>query len=343
MGLILLYLLGALSLSFLCSVLEAVLLSTPMSYISMKENQGSKTATLMKQYKNNVDRPVGAILSLNTIAHTIGSAGVGAESIKIFGEQYFGLISAILTLLILVLSEIIPKTIGASYWRSLALPSTRIIRVLILITYPLVLLSELITKVFTPRGNQASMSREEVSAMVDVGTTEGIFRESESKLIKSCIALSGVKARQIMTPSIVVESACQDLTVKDFQAKQSWSFSRIPVYAGDKDYITGYVLKDAVLKLLSEDQFHVKLSDLKRPILTFREEESVFQIWEKMLEKREHISVIIDEYGGLRGLVTMEDIIETMTGVEIVDEDDVAVDMQALAKEKSRLMMRGGK
>lgn len=343
MGLILLYFLGALSLSFLCSVLEAVLLSTPMSYISMKENQGSKTATLMKQYKNNVDRPVGAILSLNTIAHTIGSAGVGAESIKIFGEQYFGLISAILTLLILVLSEIIPKTIGASYWRSLAMPSTRIIRVLILITYPLVLFSELITKVFTPRGNQASMSREEVSAMVDVGTTEGIFRESESKLIKSCIALSGVKARQIMTPSIVVESACQDLTVKDFQAKQSWSFSRIPVYAGDKDYITGYVLKDAVLKLLSEDQFHVKLSDLKRPILTFREEESVFQIWEKMLEKREHISVIIDEYGGLRGLVTMEDIIETMTGVEIVDEDDVAVDMQALAKEKSRLMMRGGK
>lgn len=343
MGLILLYFLGALSLSFLCSVLEAVLLSTPMSYISMRENQGSKTATLMKQYKNNVDRPVGAILSLNTIAHTIGSAGVGAESIKIFGEQYFGLISAILTLLILVLSEIIPKTIGASYWRSLALPSTRIIRVLILITYPLVLLSELITKVFTPRGNQASMSREEVSAMVDVGTTEGIFRESESKLIKSCIALSGVKARQIMTPSIVVESACQDLTVKDFQAKQSWSFSRIPVYAGDKDYITGYVLKDAVLKLLSEDQFHVKLSDLKRPILTFREEESVFQIWEKMQEKREHISVIIDEYGGLRGLVTMEDIIETMTGVEIVDEDDVAVDMQALAKEKSRLMMRGGK
>ena len=330
MGLILLYFLGALSLSFLCSVLEAVLLSTPMSYISMRENQGSKTATLMKQYKNNVDRPVGAILSLNTIAHTIGSAGVGAESIKIFGEQYFGLISAILTLLILVLSEIIPKTIGASYWRSLALPSTRIIRVLILITYPLVLLSELITKVFTPRGNQASMSREEVSAMVDVGTTEGIFRESESKLIKSCIALSGVKARQIMTPSIVVESACQDLTVKDFQAKQSWSFSRIPVYAGDKDYITGYVLKDAVLKLLSEDQFHVKLSDLKRPILTFREEESVFQIWEKMLEKREHISVIIDEYGGLRGLVTMEDIIETMTGVEIVDEDDVAVDLSLI-------------
>lgn len=185
MGLIILYFLGALSLSFLCSVLEAVLLSTPMSFISMKENQGNKTASLMKQYKNNVDRPVGAILSLNTIAHTIGSAGVGAESMKLFGEEYFGIISAILTLLILVLSEIIPKTIGASYWRSLAMTSTKIIRVLIFINYPLVLLSELITKVFTPKNHQASVSREEVSAMVDVGTTEGIFRESEARSSKA--------------------------------------------------------------------------------------------------------------------------------------------------------------
>ena len=187
MILIILYFLGALALSFLCSILEAVLLSTPLSFISMKENQGNKTATLMKQYKNNVDKPVGAILSLNTIAHTIGSAGVGAESIKLFGEEYFGIISAILTLLILVLSEIIPKTIGASYWRQLAMTSTKIIRILIFITYPLVILSELITKIFSPKGNQTTMSRDEVSAMVDVGTSEGIFKESESKIIKSCI------------------------------------------------------------------------------------------------------------------------------------------------------------
>lgn len=216
MGLIILYFLGALSMSFLCSVLEAVLLSTPMSFITMKESQGNKTASLMKDYKDNVDRPVGAILSLNTIAHTIGSAGVGAESIKLFGEEYFGIVSAVLTLLILVLSEIIPKTIGASYWRSLAMPSTKIIRILIVITYPLVLLSELITKVFTPKGKQSSMSREEVSAMVDVGTTEGIFRESESKIIKNCIRLSGIKAKDAMTPFIVVESANMNLTVKDF-------------------------------------------------------------------------------------------------------------------------------
>lgn len=340
MGLILLYLLGALALSFLCSILEAVLLSTPMSFISMKENKGNKTATLMKRYKNNVDRPVGAILSLNTIAHTIGSAGVGAESIKIFGEEYFGLISAILTLLILVLSEIIPKTIGASYWRSLAMTSTKIIRVLIFITYPLVLLSEVITKIFTPKNHQLSVSREEVSAMVDVGTTEGIFRESESKIIKSCIHLAGVKAREIMTPSIVVETANTNLTIKEFYDQQTWNFSRIPVYDTNKDYIVGYVLKDMVLKALSDDKFDTKLSDMVRSILSFNEDDSVYQIWEKMLEKREHISIIVDEYGCLRGVVSMEDIIETMTGVEIVDEDDVAVDMQAFAKEKSRRMMQ---
>ena len=315
-------------------------MSTPMSFISMKENEGNKTATLMKRYKNNVDRPVGAILSLNTIAHTIGSAGVGAESIKIFGEEYFGLISAILTLLILVLSEIIPKTIGASYWRSLAMTSTKIIRVLIFITYPLVLLSEVITKIFTPKNHQVSVSREEVSAMVDVGTTEGIFRESESKIIKSCIHLAGVKAREIMTPSIVVETANKNLTIKEFYDQQTWNFSRIPVYDTNKDYIVGYVLKDMVLKALSDDKFDTKLSDMVRPILSFNEDDSVYQIWEKMLEKREHISIIVDEYGCLRGVVSMEDIIETMTGVEIVDEDDVAVDMQAFAKEKSRQMMQ---
>lgn len=315
-------------------------MSTPMSFISMKENEGNKTATLMKRYKNNVDRPVGAILSLNTIAHTIGSAGVGAESIKIFGEEYFGLISAILTLLILVLSEIIPKTIGESYWRSLAMTSTKIIRVLIFITYPLVLLSEVITKIFTPKNHQVSVSREEVSAMVDVGTTEGIFRESESKIIKSCIHLAGVKAREIMTPSIVVETANTSLTIKEFYDQQTWNFSRIPVYDTNKDYIVGYVLKDMVLKALSDDKFDTKLSDMIRSILSFNEDDSVYQIWEKMLEKREHISIIVDEYGCLRGVVSMEDIIETMTGVEIVDEDDVAVDMQAFAKEKSRRMMQ---
>lgn len=335
---IILYFLGALSLSFLCSVLEAVLLSTPLSYISMKEKQGNATATLMKRYKDNIDRPVGAILSLNTIAHTMGSAGVGAESIKVFGEEYFGIISAVLTLLILVLSEIIPKTIGATYWRSLAMVSTKIIRVMIIVTYPLVLLSELITRLFTTRRHQVSISREEVSAMVDMGKEEGVFKESESRIIKSCIRLSSVKAKEIMTPSIVVEAVNQELTFKEFYDIQEWKFSRIPVYEADREYITGYILKDIVLKELSEDRLDGRLSGISRPILSFREEDSVYNLWERMLETREHISIVTDDAGRLKGIITMEDIIETMTGVEIVDEDDIAVDMQTLAEEKSLLL-----
>ena len=218
--------------------------------------------------------------------------------------------------------------------------STKIIRVLIFITYPLVLLSELITKLFSPKKHQASVSREEVSAMVDVGTTEGIFRESESKIIKSCIRLAGVKAREVMTPSIVVETANVNMTIKEFYEQQTWNFSRILVYDKSKEYIMGYVLKDMVLKQLSDDKFETRLSDLVRPILSFNEDDSVYQIWEKLLEKHEHISIIVDEYGFLRGVVSMEDVIETMTGVEIVDEDDVAVDMQAFAKEKSRKILR---
>ena len=334
MTLILLYFLGALSLSFLCSVLEAVLLSTPMSFIQMKEKAGDKTASLMKKYKNNVDRPIGAILSLNTIAHTIGSAGVGAESIKIFGEEYFGIISAILTLLILVLSEIIPKTIGASYWRSMAMVSARIISVLIFITYPLVLLSELITKIFTPKNGQSTMSREEVSAMVDVGRTEGVFNESESRIIKSCIRLYEIKAKKIMTPSVVVETLEASMTLEELRSKKEWQFSRIIVYDSTKEYVSGYVLKDQVLEMLSKDIFDVQIRDLMRPILTFPEEESVHHIWEKMLDKREHIVAIVDEYGCLRGVLSMEDIIEAMIGTEIVDEKDAVVDMQELAHEK---------
>ena len=335
MVMIFIYLLGALGVSFLCSVLEAVLLSTPMSFITAKEQEGRKSASVFKELKNNVDRPVGAILSLNTIAHTIGSAGVGAEVTRIWGDQWFGIASVILTLLILIFSEIIPKTIGASYWRSLAMPSAGVIKVLIYITYPFVILSELITKLFSTKekDNTVTVSREEVSAMVDMGTDEGVFKESESRIIKSCLKLSNVKAKEIMTPKIVLEMADESMSLKEFYDANDWRFSRIPIFKEDKDNVTGYVLKDIILEELSEDQFDIKLSEMKRPILTFSEDESVFTIWEKMLGMREHISIIVDEFGGLRGVVTMEDVLETMIGVEIVDEQDTTTDMQELARE----------
>ena len=332
---ILLYLLGALALSFLCSVLEAVLLSTPVSFISMKQNEGASGADLMMRYKTNIDRPVAAILSLNTVAHTIGAAGVGSESVKVFGEAYFGIISAVLTLLILVISEIIPKTIGASYWRQLALPSAKIIRVLIVITYPLVWLSELLTKCFAPKIQPLTVSREEVVAMVGVGEDEGVFQKQESLVIKNFLRLKTVKAEDIMTPYVVVFSSSDKSTMRQLHQNPEFAkFSRIPIYDSEKEYVTGYVRKADVLDNICAGNSESSISEIKRPILYFPENEKVSDIWRSMLEHKEHISVITDEYGCMRGIVTMEDVIETMLGVEIVDECDTDTDLQAVAREK---------
>ncbi len=335
MTLILLYLFGALAVSFLCSVLEAVLLSTPVSFISMKESQGVKAAPLLMKYKTNIDRPVAAILTLNTVAHTIGAAGVGSESVKVFGEAYFGIISAILTLLILVLSEIIPKTIGASYWRTLAMPSAKIIKALIVIAYPLVWLSELLTRCVSPKIQPLTVSREEVAAMVSVGTDEGVIEDAENKVIQSFLKLSNVKAEDIMTPYVVVSSVSTGTTMKDFYDNKALApFSRIPVFETGREFITGYVRRANVLEMLTQDKFSMQLKDIVRPILFFMEDAKVSDIWQRMLQEKEHISVITDEYGCMRGIVTMEDVIETMLGVEIMDECDTTENLQAMARKK---------
>lgn len=271
------------------------------------------------KYKTNIDRPVAAILSLNTVAHTIGAAGVGSESVKIFGEAYFGIISAILTLLILVLSEIIPKTIGASYWRTLAIPSARIIRVLIVITYPLVWFSELLTKCFAPRIQPLTVSRDEVAAMVNVGADEGVFQTGENRIIQNFLKLVNVTAKEVMTPYVVVASVSASTTMKEFYSESQFSpFSRIPVYNSQREFIVGYARRATVLEMLAQDKFSTPISEITRPILSFTETDKVSDIWEKMLANKEHISVITDEYGCMRGIVTMEDVIESMLGVEIV-------------------------
>lgn len=336
MGLLLLYLIGALSISFLCSILEAVLLSVPMSFVSMLETEGRKGAPLLKKYKQNIDKPIAAILSLNTISHTVGAAGVGAQSNAVFGSQFFAATSAVLTLLILVSSEIIPKTIGAAYWRSIAIPCARIIHVLVIITYPLVIMSEFITHIFSRNKQQASVSREEVSAMVNVGAEEGVFEKKENSMIQNLLKLDDISARDIMTPSSVAEIAEESMTLREFYRNEAFrQFSRIPVYNEENDdYIKGYVLRQAILEKLAEDKFDLRLSDIIRPVLTFQETDNVSKIWERLLAKKEHISIIIDEYGCFRGIVTMEDVIETMLGTEIVDEKDRVTDMQELAREK---------
>lgn len=333
MSLLLLYLGTALGLSFLCSILEAVLLSTPRSFISMKEEEGSAAAALFAKYKEDIDRPISAILSLNTIAHTFGAAGVGAQAVKIWGEGYFGLISAILTLLILVLSEIIPKTIGACYYRSLSLYVVRPIQFIIIICYPLVVLSKFVTAIFSPKHHEASVSREEVSAMVSEGTREGVIQNSENLIFQNIIKMGQIDVREVMTPRVVCFTANEELTQEEFydQAPDRLP-SRIPVYAEEKDFITGYVLSMDVMEHIAEDEEKMKLSEIRRPIIAIHESESVAEAWERLLADKEHIALVVDEYGTFQGLITMEDIMETILGLEITDEKDTVADMQELAR-----------
>ena len=307
-----------------------------MTFVSMLESEGRTGASLLKKYKQDIDKPISAILTLNTIAHTVGAAGVGAQSQEIWGDEFFAVTSAILTFLILVLSEIIPKTIGASYWRQLAIPAARIIHTLVVVTYPFVLLSEFITHFFSSNHQPMTVSREEVSAMVNVGAEEGVLATKENRMIQNLLKLDDIKARDIMTPSSVVEMAEESMTLREFYRHDAYStYSRIPVYNEENDdFIKGYVLRQTILEKLSEDKFELRLTDIVRPVLTFQENEPVSKIWEKLLAKKEHISVIIDEYGCFRGIVTMEDVIETMLGTEIVDEKDTVTDMQELAREK---------
>ena len=329
------YLFLALFVSFLCSVLESVLLSTSISFLNVKEENGNKSATTFIKLKNDIDKPLSAILSLNTVAHTIGAAGVGAQATLLFGEIYFGLISAILTLLILIFSEIIPKTIGARYWRRLALASGVIINIMIIITYPLVIISGYVTRLFSGDEKELSVSREELSAMAKIGTDEGVFEEKENKIIQNLIRLKTVKVTDIMTPRVVVTIADENMTLEEFLVKKEFlHYSRIPIYSDNIENITGYVFRQTVFEKLAEDRVDLKLSDIRREIVVVHEFQTLISLWELLLKKKEHIALIVDEYGGMDGIATMEDIIETLLGLEIVDERDKVTDMQQYARER---------
>lgn len=351
MELIIIYMLLSLIVSALCSVLEATILSTPMSYVSTLETQGTKGWQRLKEYKTNIDRPISAILIVNTIANTVGASLVGSQAASYASAVYatsdevsffIGAVSGIFTFLILVFSEIVPKTIGSTYWRKLAIPATAIIHVLVIMTYVLVVLLERITHAVGSSSNQESVTRDEVAAMVTVGAEEGVLEKKENRMIQHLLKLDSITAHKIMTPSVVVTMAEEEMTLAEFYKDDEFKkYSRIPVYKDDEsDYITGYVLRQEILERLAEDKFDVKLGELARPILSFSEDEDVSEIWEKLLEKKEHISIIIDEYGCLRGIVTMEDVIETMLGFEIVDEKDEVVDMQELAKAQWKQMQK---
>lgn len=335
MSLLFTYLFIALFTSCLCSIMEAVLLSVPAPYLKSQAEQGSRKAEAMIRFKENIDRPLSAILSLNTIAHTVGATGIGVQATLVFGEAYFGLVSAILTVLILVLTEIIPKTIGAGYCKSLVGISAGVIRGMIIVTYPFVVVSAVLTKLLSRDRKELTTSREEISALASIGTQEGIIADKENKIIQNLIRLKSVRISEVMTPRMVVVTANEKMTLQEFlKNKDFLHFSRIPIYGENSDDITGYVLRDLVFEKLAEDQFDLKLKDIKREILTFPEAITVLDAWDRMLSKKEHIALVVDEYGGVGGVATIEDIVEALLGVEIVDEKDKVEDMRQYAMER---------
>ncbi|CBH24037.1 CNNM domain-containing protein [Salinibacter ruber] len=335
MGLLLLYVALAIGVSFLCSVMEAVLLSVTPSYVAALEREGSTVGKRLHQFKENVDRPLAAILSLNTIAHTVGAAGVGAQAAVVFGEAYTGIVAGVLTLLILVLSEIIPKTLGAVYWRTLTPALVRLLTATIIVMWPLVKLSQGLTYLLSQDEDEAAFSREEFTAMAELGEEEGVFEEKESRILRNLFRFNSLRVKDVMTPRTVIFQMPEHRTIGDVvEEHDEFRFSRIPVYDDDPDDITGYVLKDEMLLRAAQEEFDVSLSEISRDILVVHETLALPDLLERLLDRLEHIALVVDEYGGVAGVVTMEDVVETLLGLEIVDEADSVEDMQALARKQ---------
>ncbi len=327
------YLSIAVGVSFICSILEAILLSVTSSFINMEMQEGKKYARDMHQLKENIDRPLSAILTLNTFANTAGAAGVGAQAQVIWGNEVLTIVSFFLTLTILFVSEIIPKTIGAVYWKKLAGPATPVIRFLVFVLAPAVWFSQFLTGLFRKGKSGSVLSRAEFSAMTEAGEKAGIFRESESAIIKNLLNFSSIRVVDIMTPRTVVLAADESMTLEEFHKKYPDAlFSRIPVYKNKIDQITGFVLKDEILQNLINDNGKISLRELRRKIAVVPEMVPLPELFKLLLEKNTHIALVVDEYGGMAGIVTMEDVIETLLGMEIRDETDQVEDLQEMAR-----------
>lgn len=344
MGLLFIYAGLAIGASFLCSIWEAVLLSMPFSFVEIKLAEGAPWAAALKEVKENMKRPISAILSLNTIAHTVGAILVGVQAESVFGSgdlQILGynmpfsgeaFVATLMTLAVLILSEIIPKTIGHTYWRKLAGFTTRSMKVVMALMYPLVIMSEWITK-FLEGDHEEVVTRADFSAMAKINEEKGVFNDSESKIIKNLMRFQIIETRSIMTPRTVVKAANEDISISTFyEQNPKLSFSRIPIFDGSKDNITGFVLKDVILENLVKQQGDLPLKQVARPITIVKEGQSIQTTFDSLMATKEHIALVVDQFGGMAGIVTVEDVIETLLGLEIVDELDSTEDMQNLAR-----------
>jgi len=334
-GGLLFYIFVAIGISFLCSVLEAVLLSTSHSHIELLAEKGSRAGLLMQKHKSNVERPISAILTLNTIAHTVGAAGAGAQAVGVFGNEWFGVISAVLTFLILFFSEIIPKTIGATYWKQLMPFSSYSIQLLILSLYPAVWGFEFVTRLLRPSEEAPTVTRSELEVMARISTAEGALLERENRILKNLLQLRNYHVKEIMTPRTVIMTLQQDLTVGQVLATyRAIPYSRIPIYDEDADDINAFVLRHDIFQHVAQDMHDIPLKQLARELHAIPETNSVAQVLDEFTQKRDHIFLVIDEYGGTSGLITFEDTIETLLGIEITDESDVVEDLRKLASQR---------
>ena len=325
----------ALGISFLCSILEAVLLSTSVSYVELAVENGKPSGRIMQALKTDVERPISAILTLNTVAHTVGAAGAGAEAVGIFGNEFFGVISAVLTILILVFSEIIPKTLGATYWKQLNAFTAYTTRGLVILLFPAVWILEKTTQLLKSDTHQPTISRMELEAMARIGTSEGALQEAESRILTNLLHLRNFGVKDIMTPRTVVFALHQDMTVREVvEAHTTMPYSRIPIYGENLDSTTGFVLRHDILQSFAAGEYDLPMSHFKRELFVVPESISVAHALDEFITKQEHIILVIDEFGGTAGIVTMEDALETLLGIEITDESDVVEDLRKMAEQR---------
>jgi len=326
--------------SFLCSLWEAVLLSISPAYARLAADEGRTTGKHLQTFKQNIDRPLAAILTLNTIAHTVGAIGVGQQATMIWADAnplITGLVvPAVMTLAVLILSEIVPKTIGANQWQRLAPFTVMSLRLIIVLLYPLVWACQFITRRMNHGDNASVLTRSEFLALAEIGEKDGVFEAGETSIIENLLRFRDITAQDVMTPRMVVKIAVQEDTVDDFLAANAdgpLQFSRIPLHRRDSsEDITGYVLRNQILELKIRNAGDTPLAEIRRPLRAVDETSALPELYDWFVSNREHIALVMDSYGGMSGIVTMEDVIETLLGLEIVDESDSVTDMQALAR-----------
>lgn len=340
MSLLIFYLCIAIGVSFLCSILEAVLLSITPSFVEARLQANRSHGELLSRVKSNLDNSISCILILNTFAHTMGAAGVGSQAIQLFGPEWESLIAVLLTLAILYLSEIIPKTLGATYWQALAVPAARIILVLVKLVYPLVWLSGYITKLFS-KDKSGSISRDEIRAFAGLGYKGGVLGEQENLLMTNILALREITTAQILTPRTVVYALPESTLVNEaLDSAQSERFTRIPVYEKSIDQISGAVNRRELLEVDRKGQGNSPVSHFVHPVFHVSQSLPVLHLLDLFISRQEHIFIVEDNFGQTAGIVTLEDAIETLLGREIIDETDTHADMQKLAKRRFRDRLR---